>query len=156
MWIILGVLAVPLIEIALFVTLGAALGLWLTLAWVILTAVVGILLLRLVAMTGAHRLTSGVRENMRDPLSPVAHQVLVGVAGILLLLPGFLTDTLGILLLIPAFRRILIRFLASRVKASAVVVRNDVVEGEWRDVTSDPTRGPASQPGNPPSEWTRH
>ncbi|MFN6005839.1 MAG: FxsA family protein, partial [Paracoccaceae bacterium] len=46
MWIILAILAWPLVEIALFVTLGGTLGLWLTLAWVLLTGVIGVLILK--------------------------------------------------------------------------------------------------------------
>jgi UPF0716 protein FxsA len=156
MWVILGILAIPLIEIALFVTLGGAIGLWLTLAWVLLTGAGGVLLLKSVAMTGAQQLSTSIRENMRDPLSPIAHRALVGVAGLLLFLPGFLTDALGILLLLPPVRHVLIRFVGSRVNTATVVVRNDLVEGEWRDVTPDPAPGSAPKLGNPPSEWTRH
>jgi len=91
MWIIIGILALPLVEIGLFVTLGAKLGLWLTLAWVLATGFFGVILLRGVAMLGTHDLSSGVRDKMVDPLSPIAHRVLVGIAGLLLLLPGFFT-----------------------------------------------------------------
>jgi UPF0716 protein FxsA len=160
MRIFLAILAIPLIEIALFVTLGGWLGLWLTLAWVLLTGVVGVLLLRGAAMTGAYQLSDGIRDKMRDPLSPIAHHVLRGVAGLLLFLPGFFTDALGILLLVRPVRHLLIRFVASRLRAATVVVRNEVVEEEWRDVTPDPTPdsrpGPAPKLGNPPSDRTQH
>jgi UPF0716 protein FxsA len=156
MWIILGIVAILLIEIALFVTLGGAIGLWLTLAWVLLTAVIGFMLLKGVAMMGAHQLTAGVRQNMRDPSSPLAHRVLVGVAGLLLLLPGFLTDALGLLLLLPPVRRVLIRFVAARVTAASVAARTDVFEGQWRDVTSDTAPGPRPSQDNSPPEFTRH
>ena len=52
MWIILAILALPLVEIALFVTLGAWPGLWLTLAWVLATGMAGVLLLRGLAVSG--------------------------------------------------------------------------------------------------------
>jgi UPF0716 protein FxsA len=152
MWILLGILAIPLIEIGLFVTLGAKLGLWLTLAWVLVTGVFGVILLRGVAMLGTHDLASGVRDKMVDPMSPIAHRVLVGIAGLLLLLPGFFTDTIGILLLFPPIRRLVINFLSRRVKAAAMAGSVTVVDGEWRDVTP----GSTVRSDNPPSDLTRH
>jgi UPF0716 protein FxsA len=152
MWIILGILALPLIEIGLFVTLGAWLGLWLTLAWVILTGVLGVILLKGIAMMGTHSAAGRVRETLSDPLSPVAHQILVGFAGLFLLLPGFFTDAIGLLLLVRPIRTLFIKLLASRIRVVTVATEGSVVDGEWLDVT------PEGQPklDNPPSEWTRH
>lgn len=129
MWIILGILALPLVEIALFVTLGGWLGLWLTLAWVLLTGVMGVLILRSLAMSGAIRgrqdFVEGFRGRMaEDPLSPIAHQALIGVAAVLLILPGFFTDALGLLLLLRPVRGLIIRVLASRVRGVTVIRRD--------------------------------
>lgn len=124
MWIILGVLALPLVEIALFVTLGAKLGLWLTLAWVLLTAVAGVALLRGLALSGRHRLREGLQEGLHDPLSPIAHKALTGVAGVLLVLPGFFTDAMGLLLLLPPVRALIIRLLARRVRGVRIITRD--------------------------------
>jgi UPF0716 protein FxsA len=133
MWIILGVLAIPLIEIALFVTLGAKLGLWLTLAWIFVAGALGIIVLKGIAMLGIDQMSVGMRDELKNPLSPLAHRFLVGIAGLLLLVPGFFTDAVGLLLLIPPVRRVLIRFLASRL-APGASVHGSVVEGQWREV----------------------
>lgn len=129
MWIILGILALPLVEIALFVTLGAKLGLWLTLAWVLLTAVLGMLLLRSLARSGLGMgqgdFVEGFRGRMaEDPLSPIVHQGLIAVAAMLLILPGFFTDTLGLLLLIPPVRTMVIRLSARRLQGTRVIPRD--------------------------------
>jgi UPF0716 protein FxsA len=116
------------------------------------TGVFGVILLRGVAMLGTHDLASGVRDKMVDPMSPIAHRVLVGIAGLLLLLPGFFTDTIGILLLFPPIRRLVINFLSRRVKAAAMAGSVTVVDGEWRDVTPEST----VRSDNPPSDLTRH
>ena len=126
MWIILAILAWPLVEIALFVTLGGTLGLWLTLAWVLLTGVIGVTILKSLSGSGAIRGRQGFVEGFRgrlaeDPLSPIAHQALIGVAAVLLILPGFLTDALGLLFLVPPVRMLLIRVLARRMRAVTVV-----------------------------------
>jgi UPF0716 protein FxsA len=52
MWLMLALLALPLIEIALFVVIGGAIGLWPTLAWVVLSVVLGVVILKLVARLG--------------------------------------------------------------------------------------------------------
>jgi UPF0716 protein FxsA len=132
MWIVLGILALPLVEIALFVTLGAWLGLWLTLAWVVLTAVLGVLLLKSRSLAGVssarQEFVEGFRGRMaEDPLSPVVHQGLIGVAALLLILPGFLTDTIGLLLLVPPVRSLLIRLVARRLRG-VTVIPNDFAE----------------------------
>jgi UPF0716 protein FxsA len=126
MWIILAILALPLVEIALFVTLGGSIGLWLTLAWVLLTGVIGVLILKSLSISGAIRrreeFVEGFRGQMAaDPLSPIAHQAMIGVAAVLLILPGFFTDALGLLLLVPFVRTLLIGLLARRMRGVTVV-----------------------------------
>lgn len=151
MWVLLAILAVPFIEIALFVTLGAALGLWLTLAWVVVAAALGFLVVKGLAMTGSISLGRDIRE-MGNPLSPLAHRGLVGIAGLLLIIPGFFTDAVGLLLLIPPVRRLFIKLIGKKLGSSSVVVRSDIIEGEWRDVSPDGQ----PRPDLPPTEPTRH
>ncbi len=127
MWIILGILALPLVEIALFVTLGAWLGLWLTLAWVLLTAVGGVLLLRSLSKSGMGQgdFVEGFRGQMaEDPLSPIVQQGLIAVAAMLLILPGFLTDAIGLLLLVPPVRTLIIRLGARRLQGGRIIPRD--------------------------------
>jgi UPF0716 protein FxsA len=71
-----------------------------------------------------------------DPLSPIAHQALIGVAAVLLILPGFLTDALGLLFLVPPVRTLLIGVLARRMRAVTVVSRSF---GGPRDPDERPT-----------------
>jgi UPF0716 protein FxsA len=146
MWIVVGLLAVPLIEIALFVTLGAKLGLWLTLAWILVTGVLGVILLKGVAMLGIDQMSIGMRAELRDPQSSLAHRFLVGIAGIFLLLPGFFTDALGILLLFPPLRRVLISVISRRFPMT-VDVAAGAVEGQWQDVTPGAPESGITRPG---------
>ncbi|MBN8629271.1 MAG: FxsA family protein [Rhodobacterales bacterium] len=130
MWIVLGILALPLVEIGLFVTLGAKLGLWLTLAWVILTGVLGVLLLRGLALGGRETLRRGLQEGLHDPLSPLANRALMAMAAVLLILPGFFTDTLGLLLLLPPVRGLIVNVLARRMPNVTVIHRGSGFEDE--------------------------
>jgi UPF0716 protein FxsA len=130
MWIVLGILALPLVEIGLFVTLGAKLGLWLTLAWVVLTGVLGVMLLKGMAVGGRETLLQGFQEGLQDPLSPLAHRALVGVAAVLLILPGFFTDALGLFLLLPPVRTLIIRGMANRMRGVVVLRRGPGFDDE--------------------------
>jgi UPF0716 protein FxsA len=152
MWVFLAILSVPLVEIGLFVQLGGAIGLWPTLAWVIVSAALGIMVLKNVSMKGSISLSRDMRE-MSDPLSPLAHRAMVVMAAALLILPGFLTDTIGLLLLVRPVRTLLITLIGRRLRKTGTVnVQTTVIEGEWEEV--DPDTRPKGD--NPPSDWTRH
>ena len=145
MWVFLAILAIPLIEIGLFVQLGGAIGLWPTLLWVIVSAGLGIIVLKGIAMMGAVSLSRDMHE-LSDPLSPLAHRVMVVLAGGLLILPGFLTDAIGLLLLIPPVRLLVIKLVGRKIKArNAARSSTVIIEGDWRNVDPDTQQKP-----NPP------
>lgn len=161
-------LLVPIIEIALFIQVGGLIGLWPTLAIVVLTAVIGTSLMRSQGARAFQEVQRSFGE-MRDPTRPLAHGVMILVAGMLLLTPGFFTDTLGMLLLIPKVRDKVMHQVASRVTMTQTggmgmgghAPRTDdgTIDGEF--VVTDPDQPPHSdrpQELNPPgsSGWTRH
>merc|ERR1711974_332073 len=80
-------LAVPIIEIALFIQVGGLIGLWPTLAIVVLTAIIGTGLMRSQGAQAWREIQSSFGE-MRDPTRPLAHGVMILMAGMLLLTPG--------------------------------------------------------------------
>ena len=164
MWLVVLFLAVPLIEIALFIQIGGWIGLWPTLAVVVLTAVLGTWLVRREGMRALAELRQSF-ETLGDPAAPLAHGAAILFAGALLLTPGFFTDTVGFLLLVPAVRAALFRHLGQRIRVERFSygtggstvgegMRNpgsgQVVDGEWEEVS------PARQPTHRPSGWTRH
>lgn len=132
---------VPIIEIAIFVWIGGLVGIWWTLAGVLLTAIVGSLLLRWQGARIWSRINSALRQGA-FPARDIVDGVMIAIAGVLLLTPGYFTDLLGLLLFIPALRLAVFRFLRSRVSivtgpapfgrdGSAI----DLDSGEWRDET---------------------
>lgn len=128
----LAFLIVPLIEIALFVVIGNAIGLWLTLAGVVLTAVLGLLVLRTRGMSLVNEIRTNV-DRGEVPARSVADAMMVGLAGALLLIPGYFTDLIGLLLLLPPVRSAIYAFLRSRVQV----------------VTTSAGPGPADPGGGP-------
>ena len=169
MWLLLLIVLLPIVEIALFVTLGAALGLFWTLAIVIGSAVLGGVVIRNEQRAAEAKLGAAMAD--RTELSRPAALAAIGIAtGFLLIAPGFLTDTLGLLLLIPAVRLLIIARFARGSSAFSVYVagatgrrspsfHDDVIEGEIVDPPPEPTDpqpgtprlprgGPRGQPGN--------
>lgn len=147
MLVLLVILAVPLIEIGLFVVIGGAIGLWPTLAWVVISAGLGIILLKGMEMIGVSSLSRDMGE-FSDTKSPMAHRIMVLLAAVLLVLPGFFTDTIGLLLLIQPVRRFAIWLVAKRLRVATVVrTKGVVIDGEWRDASAPPASDTApSQP----------
>ncbi|NML75505.1 membrane protein FxsA [Rhizobium sp. S-51] len=96
-------LLLPLAEIATFVFVGKYIGVLATLALIILSGVVGLLLLRIQGAGVLRRLQTESR-NEKGSAREITRGAMIVVGAFLLLIPGFLTDILGILLFIPFVR----------------------------------------------------
>lgn len=160
MYLFLAFLLVPLIEIALFIQIGGLIGLWPTLAIVVLTAVLGTWLVRNQGRLALHQLQRTFAE-LDDPTEPLAHGAMILIAGALLLTPGFFTDALGFSLLMPPVRVAVFRYLKSRVAVARFHMgpqpgyrpqtgprgRDDVIDGEYEEVA------PRHRRPSGPSGW---
>ena len=137
-------LAVPLVEVAVFVRVGGWLGLWPTLLACVTTAVVGSFVIRLQGVDVARR-TRARLEGGVMPLAEGLDGLCLVVAGLLLVTPGFFTDALGGLLLVPAVRRALYRRLAGRLTgmpaarpgAGAPSASGGVIDGDFEVLDAD-------------------
>jgi len=155
MWLFLLFLAVPLVEIALFIQVGGLIGLWPTLAIVVLTAIAGTYLVRSQGLQVLGQVR-GSFNRLSDPTEPLAHGAMVLFSGALLLTPGFFTDALGFALLIPPVRSAVYRYVRARVRVETVTYGegarpsqggdNQTIEGDYEEVA--PRR-------DGPSGWTR-
>lgn len=97
---------VPLIEIGLFALLGQIFGALPTLLGVVVTAIAGALLIRWQGLAVLRELQKTVAEG-RVPTRQVGDAMLIGLGGLLLLLPGYFTDLLGLFLFIPPVRSLI-------------------------------------------------
>ena len=125
-------IAWPLAEIAGFVLVGRAVGVWATLALTVLSAVFGLLLVRAQGL-GVLRRGLALLERGAPPVQEMFEGALLAAAGALLLLPGFLSDIVGLVLLVPAVRRLLMRFVLARALARRSA-QEGVIEGEWVEI----------------------
>ena len=103
MWLFVVFVAVPIIEIALFINLGTWLGVFPTLAIVLITAALGTYLVKSQAISTFETIKSELR-NLQNPTQTVAHAAMILFAGVLLVTPGFFTDLIGFMLLVPWLR----------------------------------------------------
>jgi UPF0716 protein FxsA len=158
MWLFLAFLAVPLIEIGLFIQVGGAIGLWPTLGIVVLTAIIGTWLVRSQGVMAMSNLRNSFSQ-LDDPTENLAHGAMILFAGALLLTPGFFTDAVGFALLIPPLRKALFNYLRKRVQVQSFNIGGsaqprprdtNVIDGEFHEVDTD------KPDQNKPSGWTRH
>lgn len=156
MWLFLAFLLVPLIEIALFIQVGGLIGLWPTLAIVVLTAIAGTMLVR---SQGAQALDQLRRsfDTLNDPTIALAHGAMILFSGALLLTPGFFTDAVGFALLIPAVRSVVLRELRKRVKVQSFSHRSPHHAPPHADNVIDATYTVEHDGAPPrgPSGWTQ-
>ena len=152
MRLLIAFIAVPLIEIGLFIQVGDAIGLWPTLLIVLLTAIVGTALVRSQGTQVVHAL-QGSFQAMKDPTEPLAHGAMILFAGALLLTPGFFTDAFGFLLLFPPFRNLITKMIRSKLKSADMKFSphetgpdNTVIDAEYTDISEQ----------SPPSGPTKH
>jgi UPF0716 protein FxsA len=162
MWLFLLFVTIPIVEIALFIQVGGWLGLWPTLAIVVLTAVLGTFLVRAQGLMAMSQIRSNLQE-FQDPTESLAHGAMILASGLLLLTPGFFTDAVGFALLVPPIRLALFHWLRSKVKVQSFVQADlrrearpagdtDVIDGEYSELDDTSPRTTHS----PPSGWTRH
>lgn len=161
MWLFALFLAVPIIEIALFIQVGGWIGLWPTLLVVVLTALLGTVLVRSQGLAELGRLKSRL-DRLENPAEPIVHGAMILFSGALLLTPGFFTDAVGFALLVPAVRTAVVRYARERIdvqsfSAEAGPAANDprrprdrVIEGEYHEID------PSERKRGAPSDWTRH
>ncbi len=111
----LSLLALPLIEIAGFAFVGREIGVLATIGLVLLSSIAGSILLRIQGFGVISRIQRDLRAG-RNPGRELAHGVMILIAGILLIIPGFFTDIIGILLFLQPVRELGWKLVRSRIQ----------------------------------------
>ena len=106
---------IPIIEIYLLIEIGSMFGALTAVALVILTGFLGAFLARMQGLQTLYRIQESLREG-RMPSGELLDALLIGIAGLVLLTPGFLTDSAGFLLLIPATRNAIKNWLRRQIE----------------------------------------
>ncbi len=167
MWLFALFVAVPLIEIGLFIQVGGAIGLWPTLGIVVVTAFLGTFMVRAQGALALKNLRNSF-SGLSDPTEPLAHGAMILFSGALLLTPGFFTDAVGFALLVPPVRKAVFRYLKRRIKIQSFTAgprtgrdnangypdeRDEVINGEFKDITPEKASAHPAVKGS--SGWTK-
>jgi len=100
-------LLIPAIEIGLFIEAGSRIGTLNTLLLIVATAVIGLALIRQQGISTVFRAQDKLAHG-EAPAYEMLEGVFFALAGILLVTPGFFTDSVGFLFLVPPLRRLII------------------------------------------------
>ncbi len=131
--ILIAIIAIPIIEILLFIKIGENIGAINTIFLIIFTAVIGIYFARL---QGISTLKSGLLNiyQNKPPIYEIISGASIAVAALFLIIPGFFTDAFGFLILIPFTRRFLISLV---VKNKDYKTKDKTIEAEIIDEKKD-------------------
>ncbi len=147
----------PLLELLVFVAVASTIGFWNAVLLTIVTSVIGALLLRMQGRTNLRQFQQSVSEGLVISGNFTGPGLFTVLAGLLLLLPGFLTDLIAVLILVPQVRKLFAAMVARVLRTDAARPPPGVVDlepGEWRDEPqmSLPRRPPdqREKPGSKP------
>ena len=136
--ILLSIILIPVIEIYLFIKIGSQIGAITTILLIFTTAIVGIYYAK---YEGLNILKSGFVQLRRNeaPTYEMISGAAIAFAALLLIIPGFATDTLGFLIIFPLTRKIIFDKFAKKIKTKKTN-RNNFIDGEFEDIESDDDR----------------
>jgi UPF0716 protein FxsA len=122
-------IGVPALEVFLMIKIGGKIGALNTVSLIFLTAIIGVYFAKL---EGIKTMRSGIINLYQNkvPIYEMISGASIAIAALLLVIPGFFTDTIGFLLLIPFTRKILISFFVKKNKISTSQENTNTLDGE--------------------------
>ena len=135
---LLSIVLVPIIEIYLFIKIGAHIGAFNTILLIFITAIIGIFYAR---YEGLNTLQSGFSQMIKNELP--TYEIISGAAiafgALLLIIPGFATDMLGFLIIFPLTRKSIFGKISNKIK-NKKAEKNHFIDGEFEDIEDDDDR----------------
>jgi UPF0716 protein FxsA len=122
-------IGLPALEIFLMIEIGGKIGALSTVSLIFLTAIIGVYFAKL---EGIKTMRSGIMNLYQNkvPVYEMFSGASIAIAALLLIVPGFFSDTIGFLLLIPFTRKILISFFVKKNKISTSQENTNTLDGE--------------------------
>ena len=136
--ILLLIILVPVIEIYLLIKIGSQIGAITTIFMIFMTAIIGVYYAK---YEGLNTLKSGFTQLSKNetPAYEVISGAAIAFAALLLIIPGFATDTLGFLLIFPPSRRFIFNRFAKKFKHKKKK-KNNFIDGDFEDIEDDDDR----------------
>ena len=132
--VILSIILIPILEIYLFIKIGAQIGAFNTILLIFITAFIGIYYAK---YEGLNTIRSGFLQIVKNqtPAYEIISGAAIAFAAILLILPGFATDFLGFLLIFPLTRKLIFGNISNKFKRNEP--KNNFIDGEYEDIEDD-------------------
>ena len=108
------ILLLPLIEIAVLILVGSSIGVLATIGLIVLTGFLGMALLRVQGLAALAKIRAEM-ERGQAPDKSLADAAMIALAGVFLIIPGFVSDVIGILLFLPPVRALIRSAIGRRV-----------------------------------------
>ena len=135
---LLSIVLVPIIEIYLFIKIGAQIGAFNTILLIFITAVTGIIYAR---YEGLNTLKSGFSQIIKNetPSYEIISGAAIAFGALLLIIPGFATDIIGFVIIFPLTRKLIFKRVSSKFKKREDT-KNNFIDGEFEDIDDDNDR----------------
>ena len=136
--ILLLIILIPVVEIYLFIKIGAQIGAITTIILIFITAFVGVYYAK---YEGLNTLKSGFAQLSRNetPKYEMVSGAAIAIAALLLIIPGFATDIIGFLIILPATRKFFFNKFSKKFNLKNTK-KNNFIDGEFEDIESDDDR----------------
>ena len=134
----LSIVLVPIVEVYLFIKIGAQIGAFNTILLIFVTAITGIIYAR---YEGLNTLRSAYSQITRQetPAYEIISGAAIAFAALLLIVPGFATDIIGFLIILPVTRKLILRKISAKIKKKQAD-KNNFIDGEFEDIEDDNDR----------------
>ena len=135
---LLSIVLVPIVEIYLFIKIGAQIGAFNTILLILITAITGIIYAR---YEGLNTLRSAYSQIIKQetPAYEIISGAAIAFAALLLIIPGFATDIIGFLIILPITRKLILGKVSTKIKKKEPD-NNNFIDGEFEDIEDDDER----------------
>ena len=136
--VLLSIILVPIVEIYLFIKIGAKIGAFTTILLIFITAIAGIIYAR---YEGLNTLRSAYSQMIKQetPAYEIISGAAIAFAALLLIIPGFATDIIGFLIIFPITRKLILGKVSTKIKKRKSD-KNNFIDGEFEDIEDDDER----------------
>ena len=136
--VLITLILIPILEIYLFIKIGAQIGAFNTISLIFITAVIGVFYAR---YEGLNTLRTGLSQLIKNeiPAYEMISGAAIAFAAILLIIPGFATDLIGFFLIFPLTRKLLFGKFVKNFKGGTKT-KKPYIEGEFEDIDEDNER----------------
>ena len=136
--VLLSIILVPIVEIYLFIKIGAKIGAFNTILLIFITAITGIIYAR---YEGLNTLRTAYSQMIKQetPTYEIISGAAIAFAALLLIIPGFATDIIGFLIIFPITRKLILGKVSTKIKKKEPD-NNNFIDGEFEDIEDDDER----------------